>query len=767
MTAAEQLKPLQRVLSWSQFKGARDNDPDRHNGTWDDLVPLLKAVNSAPKKKDPSEAKKSVPAFSGTAFFEGTTRARENAEGVHLLVFDFDNCIEVPVAGEFHPSGRPKTQKVPIQTPAQPEAVVDRLKALGLDAMVYTTWSSSPKLVKFRVVVPLANVISPAYWTEATEWAMEAMGFQEWRDSQAIDIPVLRDTARLNFLPCAPDPKTVRQWELKGKHLAIPVAALPEFKFEERPKPNWQKPRAKTNERTGRDWWREFRVDFKTLNLEGLVRAMGVEVGKAQPWNGGFKWRCHCPWAGEHTHALDDDCAVIIQTHGDWPSFKCQHSSHALLGLREICESAGAPMVESYAARYTPKQAETPEAEEEGEPLPPAAGNEDQRPVVDRLHRNKEGVILKLPANLAKILRFDPQWGARLSLNQMSQEICHDLAPKGDPFVDEVQEWLQDVYHLNFGRDEIRAKLVAQSSQNPVHPVREWLRSLPEWDGAERLKLVATQILHAEPHSLNSQYIIRWAVGAVRRVMHPGCKVDTTLVLAGQQGYLKSTFFQVLGGEWFNDSPIDLQNKDGYLVLHRAWITELGEIDHLTSVQSTEKMKAFLSSKQDVFRAPYTPSAAVFPRSCIIVGTTNQEGFLTDATGNRRFWPIKVNAPIEVDRLISWRDQLWAEALHLEQAGVDHWLDAGMDRMREEQAEAFAAEDPWEHMAKQAAEAYRNQGKSLADGVAMNDLMTLMEIPKSQQTKGASMKLAGILKKMGWERVMVSERRVRVWRPTV
>lgn len=764
MTAV--LKPLQRVISWSQFKGARDNDPDRHNGTWEELAKLLSTVRPAPKKKDLAEAKKSVPAFSGTAFFEGTTRAAENAEGIHLLTFDFDNTIEVPIEGQFHKSGRPKTQKVAIACPARPEDVVERLTAMGLTAVVYTTWSSSPTLPKFRVVLPLEIQISPAYWTEATEWAMETLGFQVWRDSQAIDIPVLRDTARLNFLPSAPDPQSVRVWDLKGKAFTIPTKALPTYTVHDRPKPEWQKPRPKVNPRTGRDWWKSYSIDFKTLNIEGLMRAMNVTVGKAQPWNGGFKWRCHCPWASEHTHGLDDDCAVIIQTNGDWPAFKCQHSSHALLGLREICEAAGEPLVSAKAAPYVHPEG-SPKDEDQVDALPPAEGDEDRSDVMARLHRNKEGQALKVPANLAKILRFDPEWGARLSLNEMSQEICHDSDPKGDPFVDTVQEWIQDNYHLNFGRDEIRAKLLAQATQRPIHPVREHLKNLPEWDGIERLKLVASQILHAEHHAINHQYIIRWAVSAVRRVMHPGVKVDTILVLAGNQGFLKSTFFSVMGGEWFNDSPIDLQNKDGFQVLHRSWITELGEIDHLTSVQSQEKVKGFVSSRQDIFRPPYASSASVFPRSCIMVGTTNRDGFLTDATGSRRFWPIKVTKPIEVDRLRSWRDQLWAEAIHLEAAGVDHWLDAGMEALREDQAEDFAAEEPWEHLVQQAAESWVKLGRALSDGIAVSDLLDRMDIPKVQQTKGAAMKLATILKKLGWERIRVSDpkTRSRVWRP--
>ncbi len=760
MSAAEVLQPFQRVLSWSQFTGAKDNQPDRHNGTWLELAEILTTVRKAPKRKDPADAKKAVPAFSGTAFFEGSARGCDNAESIHLLVFDFDNCIEEPIPGEFHKSGRPKTRKVPIQDPAQPEPVIERLKSLGLAAVVYTTWSHSPQLAKFRVVVPLQAPISPAYWTEATEWAMDHLGFLPWKESRAIDIPVLRDVARLNFLPCAPDPSTVHVWELKGKHLAIPEAALPNVEVKDPAPPAWLQPRPRVNARTGKDWWASYPVQFKTLDLAGTLAAMGVKVGKAQPFRGGYKFRCHCPWATEHSHGIDDDSAVIIQTPGDWPSFKCAHSGHVALGLQDICEAAGRPMIISHAQPY---RQEDEDKEEASDNLPPAAGREEQVPVWQRLHRNKDGVALKVPANLAKILRFDPQWGPRLSLNEMSRDICHDGEPKRDHFVDEVQEWVQDTYGLNFGRDEVRAKLLAQCSQNMTHPVRRYLLGLPAWDGEERLRRVPEEILQADPHDLNPQYLVRWAVGAVRRVLQPGCKLDTTLVLSGPQGFLKSTFFAELAGEWFGDSPVDLTNKDGYLVLHQSWITELGEIDHLTSVQSQEKVKAFLSSRRDIFRAPYAASAAIYPRSCVIVGTTNRDQFLTDSTGSRRFWPIKVTGTINVTLLRSWRDQLWAEALNLERAGVEHWLESSMDTRREVQAEDFAAEDPWDHMVEMAAASWVKTSHSLSDGIPIAELMTLMGLPAAQQTKGASMKLATLLKAKGWKQIRAGASRERRW----
>jgi len=341
-------------LSWSTFKHARDNAPICCSGTWDDLAQLLTTVLQPPKRKDPADAKKAVPAFSGTTFFPGTTRAIEHADQVHLLVFDFDNCIEVPTPGEFHPSGRPKTHKVPIKNPAHPRAVAARLKALGIAAVFYTTWSNSKDLPKFRVVIPLASPVPALLWVEASEWAMVALGFEEWRNSGAIDLGVLHDSARLNFLPCAPDPSSVQAGELDGAAFTIDVGALGTYVIPDRPKPDWLKPRPKRDPKTGDDWFKAYPVEFQTLDLVGLLQDMGVEVGKARPFKEGKKYRCHCLWPVEHTHALDDDCAVVITTFGDWPSFKCLHTSHAELGLREIIDAAGAERVEKFAGAFTP-----------------------------------------------------------------------------------------------------------------------------------------------------------------------------------------------------------------------------------------------------------------------------------------------------------------------------------------------------------------------------------------------------------------------------
>ena len=130
-------------------------------------------------------------------------------------------------------------------------------------------------------------------------------------------------------------------------------------------------------------------------------------------------------------------------------------------------------------------------------------------------------------------------------------------------------------------------------------------------------------------------------IGAVKRIYEPGCKHDTALVLMGDQGARKSTFFKVLGGQFFSDALSDIESKDGLMQLHSSWLMEWAELDHVTTKKHAGMIKAFLSQSTDMFRVPYGRATEEFPRRCLVVGSTNRStGFLVDETGNRRFWCI-------------------------------------------------------------------------------------------------------------------------------
>lgn len=247
---------------------------------------------------------------------------------------------------------------------------------------------------------------------------------------------------------------------------------------------------------------------------------------------------------------------------------------------------------------------------------------------------------------------------------------------------------------LKISAADVHAALDQVARGRSYHPVRDFLRSL-KWDGIPRLALVP-KLLGAEDSALNCAIMQRWFIGAVARPISPGCKLDTVLVLVGAQGALKSSFFRSLAGdEWFSDSAIDISGKDAYGTLHRAWVTEWAELESLKRARDATMVKAFLTSAMDTYRPPYARLDIRKPRSGIIVATTNDAEFLSDDSGNRRFWPMTVGQ-IDLEGISAIRDQLLAEAVALYDAGEQWWLTTEEEQLLQPVHERHAVGDAWE-----------------------------------------------------------------------
>ncbi len=213
------------------------------------------------------------------------------------------------------------------------------------------------------------------------------------------------------------------------------------------------------------------------------------------------------------------------------------------------------------------------------------------------------------------------------------------------------------------------------------HPVRTSLEGLRgTWDKVPRLNTWLRQTCLEEDEWDDNeplqQYLAKvgaWTIMAMcARVLKPGCKFDYMLILEGTQGLGKSTLVHALGGEYAADTPLNLGDKDSFQNLQGIWVYEMGELDSLSKAEIT-RTKQFISSVTDRFRATFDRRPKDYPRQCIFVGTTNEQHYLTDPTGNRRFWPVRVTRHIDQDWLRANRSQLLAEALHRLDAGERYY----------------------------------------------------------------------------------------------
>lgn len=258
---------------------------------------------------------------------------------------------------------------------------------------------------------------------------------------------------------------------------------------------------------------------------------------------------------------------------------------------------------------------------------------------------------------------------------------------------------LNSLYGVDFGSQLVHDAVEAVARDNSFHPVRKYLQAL-RWDGVPRLDTWLHRYLGAdETKGGDCRLYLKlagawWMIGAVARVMKPGCRMDNVLIFEGKQGAYKSTALSILAGEWFLDTPIVIGDKDGYQALRGKWIIELAELDSLNKAEST-KAKAFFSSPKDSFRPSYGRRPVDCPRQCVFGGTTNEDSYMRDGTGNRRYWPVEIDS-IRIKELTRDRDQLWAEAFARFNAG-ERWWPEGDDRDEFEAQQALRLiPDPWE-----------------------------------------------------------------------
>lgn len=298
--------------------------------------------------------------------------------------------------------------------------------------------------------------------------------------------------------------------------------------------------------------------------------------------------------------------------------------------------------------------------------------------------------------------------------------------------------------------------LVQVARENPYDPVRLYLEHVADQVPPTYIDRLASTYLRPadaqlpEP-TLYDHMLKATLIGAVRRVFQPGCKHDNACVLMGDQGARKSSFWSVLGGPFFSDALRDISSKDDLMVLHRSWIMEWAELDHVTSKKHAGQVKAFLSQSTDLFRVPYGKATEDFKRRCIIVGSTNRDsGFLVDETGNRRFWVIPVTCtlakPIDVPNLLLERDAIWSAAVAAFRNGAPSDLALEHQQAVEQENLSYLVSNPWQS----AVEAYLGRRVSVEPLTTEEILLQAIQKPLERQTRGDQMQVASILKDLGW-----------------
>lgn len=325
-----------------------------------------------------------------------------------------------------------------------------------------------------------------------------------------------------------------------------------------------------------------------------------------------------------------------------------------------------------------------------------------------KMDYDKRGNAKSTPSTLKAIMLNDKHFKkVKFDLFSQRDTITSPNSPfKGTHADDEVDDaslarmcgYLSEMYGLELSINSLVDKMLKLTApERSCHAVKDFI-SREQWDGVPRVDTLLIDYLGAEDTPLTRAMTRKWMAAAVGRAIDidsetgEGIKFDYCLVLYGEQGTGKSTFAETLANRWRGSISFDDSKKEQYETLQRSWIVEIPEFKGMRSAD-TDAVKDLITSRSDNFRAAYARQWNKNPRHSVLIGSTNNEHFLKDVSGNRRFWVVGVTGGKGVRH---WRDelranvgQIWAEAHHIYKEGESLTLSDELDALARNRAEKF------------------------------------------------------------------------------
>lgn len=320
--------------------------------------------------------------------------------------------------------------------------------------------------------------------------------------------------------------------------------------------------------------------------------------------------------------------------------------------------------------------------------------------------RSYDGERMKLTkAAVVQTLYKSPDWDGVLWFDALSQKPRATDPPilggltlergelsAGD--LAKISHWF-DVKGFLVSEEMVRSALWIVSTQpdRKRNLIAEYLDGLPKATEAKILPTLATDILGCKD-AFDNVLVMKTLVAAARRAREPGAFHKAMLVLKGEQQCGKTPCVKILAGGWYQTTGNgNLADRDTILECQGKWLVEVEELSALNKADA-DALKTAISRTHDPITKKYEPDARSFPRSFTLIGTTNKDEFLTDATGNARYWVVEVGQ-IDLAKLEQLRDVIWAEADFLARSGMSNELEVADRGSLEERNTGYLNTHPW------------------------------------------------------------------------
>lgn len=362
-----------------------------------------------------------------------------------------------------------------------------------------------------------------------------------------------------------------------------------------------------------------------------------------------------------------------------------------------------------------------------------------------KLQTSKQGVKKSI-TNLMLHLQHMREFGDKIRWNELAYRAEWNGKPIEDTDLITIRVLLEaQQFEPNVG--DVLPAVMAHAKRNVYHPVREYLSGL-KWDGEFRLNRWLHLCMGAPDNKFTEIAGRKTLIAAVARAMKPGCKVDTVLILEGEQGIKKSSAIKRLFSDELTVDSVNLFDQHNKMVMAMmgSWVVEIAEFVAVLG-KNPEHVKGLLSMQKDKVVLPYAKLPTEHARQCLFIGTINpgDTGYFTDGTGNRRYWPVPVTKA-DLALIEEIRDQLWAEAVEAYKWNEAWWLEGSDEEALAKLETALREEgDPWDEILSE---------KLIANGIRETTItasLTAIGVPNERMGKKESDRAAKCLRRLGFE----------------
>lgn len=372
------------------------------------------------------------------------------------------------------------------------------------------------------------------------------------------------------------------------------------------------------------------------------------------------------------------------------------------------------------------------------------------------LQMKSEYKVFEHEENIYRILKQHPLLRDSFFYDEFNQ--CYmstfqttEPEPVTDDFKTKIKMLLQREFMFgSASSDAVKSALALHLKNAPKKNTQEEKIKKVNWDQVPRINDFMTDIYGVAPSEYTTAVSRIFWLQMVKRITEPGCQADIVVILEGAQGIRKTSSLRLIAGDHYAIAGRDISSKDFYIRLKGKYLVEMGELNTFSKSDHNE-LKEVISNNNDMYRDLFAKEATPHPRTCVFVGTTNDQYYLKDETGNRRYLPVECKK-VEFEMLKDRLPQYYAEAYARLAAGEDHWEfpKEEHEKITDQRHADFKEEDPWFDAVSKYAEhvpSVFNITKFMTDPTAHFGL----GMPLDRVTPKDRKRVGTILRQIGWK----------------